>query len=327
MDAVMVPDRFRHVVFVDASSPAAGGAVFHRPAGIPPRTFQSAERLRSDEPTPSLAEERFLRLVFGRAGLDLDAYRSGSVCRRVPACLRALRVRTPEQGIAALERDPRLLPPALGALLIGVTGPFRDRAVFASLSERVMPALSAARQRGRRLRVWSAACSDGAELYSVAMLLAASGLLAHCDLLGTDVRPDALGRAAAGVLGPEAGDDVPGPLRRRFVDPAGTRVALALRAAARWKRSDLLSAAEPGPWDLILCRNVGMYFTADAAAALYRRVGAELSPGGFLVLGRAERPLGAGDWRAVGPCVYQRGTVPDRSRPRFIASAEGAWKL
>jgi chemotaxis methyl-accepting protein methylase len=67
-----------------------------------------------------------------------------------------------------------------------------------------------------------------------------------------------------------------------------------------------LSTDEPGHWDLILCRNLGMYLKADLAGQLWNRLARALRPGGWLVLGKAERPMGASILSAVSPCLYRR---------------------
>ena len=74
----------------------------------------------------------------------------------------------------------------------------------------------------------------------------------------------------------------------------------------RWRTGDVLTLPEPGTWDLVLCRNLAIYLQPEAASGLWRRLGASLRPGGLLALGKAERPTGASDLAAVGPCLYRR---------------------
>ena len=82
----------------------------------------------------------------------------------------------------------------------------------------------------------------------------------------------------------------------------------ALRLAARWRTADVLAGPVPGPWDLILCRNLAIYLQPDANARLWAGLESALRPGGFLVTGKAERPAGpaAARLRAAGPCVYRK---------------------
>ncbi len=204
-----------------------------------------------------------------------------------------------------LEENPTLQATAISAMLVGVTSFFRDPAVFDLLGRNVLPELA----RGRAaLHAWSAGCSDGAELYSLALLLAEAGRLAGSYLLGTDCRPDALARARAGTFEAAALKHVAAPLLARYFTPVdgGWQVVPAVRACARWRTADVLQTQEPGLWDIILCRNTTMYMRAEAAQTLWERFEAALRPGGILVLGKAERPLGSRRLALLAPCIYRR---------------------
>jgi chemotaxis methyl-accepting protein methylase len=301
---------FRHVVFPDS----IGG--YGRAINLAPRhtEFQPSPR-PGDRPgqNPATPEvESFLRWLLGRAGLSFERYKPEMLVRRLPACLRAVRAASPAHARSLLQHNPALLWTSLGALLIGVTGFFRDESVFESLRRDPLPSLLR-NAAGRPLRVWSAGCSDGAELYSAAMLLAEAGALApgRVELLGTDVRPEALERAEAGAFDAAAVKGVPGDLLARYFRHDGGRyyADAALRRAARWRRADLLAAPEPGPWDVVLCRNLAIYLQPDGAAALWSSLASVLRPGGLLVLGKAERPVGVAGLLAEGPCVYRRVTA------------------
>ena len=210
----------------------------------------------------------------------------------------------------AIDESPRLARVALTTLLIGVTHFFRDAHVFDHLAERVLPRLAA---RCRRLRVWSVGCSDGPELYSLAMLLADLGLLDRCDLLGTDCRPDAVERARQGFYDDAAVRGIPAALRDRHMNCEGGhwRVGQRLRDAAQWRTTDILALREPGLWDLVLCRNLAIYLQPPAAAGLWRRLEAAVRPGGVLALGKAERPDCARQFIELGPCLYHRTSNTD----------------
>jgi chemotaxis methyl-accepting protein methylase len=95
--------------------------------------------------------------------------------------------------------------------------------------------------------------------------------------------------------------------RRLIVDTGGApRVTPAIAGMTEWRHGDLLTRAEPGPWDLILCRNVAIYLRPEAADRIWNALVATLRPGGYLVLGRAERPAGVDGLVAVRPCVYRK---------------------
>src|SRR5207248_3494196 len=169
-----------------------------------------------------------------------------------------------------------------------------DSAIFEALQQSVLPSLCT-RQPGPR--VWSVGCSDGAELYSLAMLLSDAARLESSYLLGTDVRPDAILRALSGCYEADSVKAVPAPFRRRYfqLDRLSGRYQLTPELVQRvhWRTADMLKSIEPGPWDVILCRNVAMYLKPQVLAALWSRLAEALAPGGILVLGKAERPTGA----------------------------------
>lgn len=295
--------RCRHVVFTAAAP--------RRPLNL---SRACPASLANDLPPADAAdptdEDTFVSWLFSRAGLDARVYRRASLRRRVPACLRALRARTIADARRLVHWNPGLVPTGIGALLIGVTSFFRDAPVFNAISAHLLPAIA---RSGRRLRVWSAACSGGAELYSIAMLLAEMKVLHRCELLGTDCRGQAVAAAASATY--DAGEcrALPAELRHRYLEPVGRdgqlRVRPWLREAVAWHAADVLERPEAGPWDLILCRNMAMYLRPAAADRLWRGLARELRPGGLLVVGKAERPAGIVELAPAAPCVYRRGGV------------------
>jgi chemotaxis methyl-accepting protein methylase len=288
--------QLRHVVFPSARRKPAARNLSPRPD--PP----NPELPGADPPPPAVADP-FVAWLFGQAGISAADYRPTTLRRRLPACLRALRARSPEHARELLERSPGLVSTAVSALLVGVTGFFRDHEPFERLRG-LLPELAAGRPG---LNVWSAGCSDGAELYSVALLLAEAGLLGGY-LLGTDCRSDALRAARAGRYDTSSIRTIPDRMLRRYFEfrDGAWEIDPALRRAARWRAGDVLTTPEPGGWDLILFRNTAMYMRAEAAYPLWMRMEQAVRPGGLLVLGKAERPIGAGRLTPIGPCLFRR---------------------
>jgi chemotaxis methyl-accepting protein methylase len=295
--------RFRHVVFPEMVG-RYGRAMNIAPAEPAPPFSVDAAALTADE-------EAFLSGLFRRVGISARHYKTETLRRRLPACLRAVRAGSVAHARSILGRNPQLDWTAASALLIGVSSFFRDPPVFEAIAKHELPRLLAGRGAAP-LRCWSVACSDGAELYSLAMLLEQSGALGagSCELHGTDCRPGAVARAAAGAYEPATVRGVPGEYMDRYFSWEGTyyRVAERLRAAARWHVADALAAtgSPPGPWDLVLCRNLAIYLQPQSAASLWAALAAALRPGGVLVLGKAERALGVPGLVAVGPCLYRK---------------------
>jgi chemotaxis protein methyltransferase CheR len=295
-NVLLLSTRFRHVT---VPSFVRGG---RRPVRIDVANDDpESAPLSTDADDDELA---FCRWVLNRAGLKADAYRSETLKRRVAACLRALRVRQIRDARSLLERTPSQIHVAASALLVGVTSFFRDQPVF-ELLEREVARLSTERQG---LQVWSAGCSDGQELYSVAMLLDAVARLEGSYLIGTDCRPEAIAHAKLGMYSMRDVAGLPRQILARYFvrSKEGFQLREEAKRPVRYRVADLLSECEPGVWDLILCRNTTMYMHASATARLWGSFEGLLRPGGLLVLGKAERPVGMKRLALVGSSVYRR---------------------
>lgn len=242
--------------------------------------------------------------VLTAAGLDPQAYRTAPLRRRVPACIRAVRAESETAAQTRLDRDPRLRRVALGNLLIGVSSFFRDLDVFETIEARVLPDLAA---RTGLLRVLSVGCSFGAEIYSVAMLLAEAQLLDHTALVAIDCREDAIAAARAGEFGTSAMAGLSAErLGRHFeATRTGWTVSASLRHRIDWQVVDATRHVPPGPFDLVLCRNLLMYLRTSTADALCRQLARALTPAGYLVLGKAERPPSDLALTPIARCVHQ----------------------
>lgn len=266
----------------------------------------SVERVVEDVPYPV---DGLSAWVLQRAGVNPDAYRAISLLRRVPACLRQLRVASPEAALRLLQQDAGSAPRLLDALLIGVSGFFRDPAVFALLEQTVLPELLAA--RGGALRVVSAGASSGQELYSVAMLLVERGALATSSLRGIDCRPAAIQQAREAVYLDAELEGLSVARRMRFVRSENGRHRLVadLRTGVEWCRGDVLSHREEEPCDLVLFRNVAIYLERSHADQAWARLTDTLRPGGMLVTGKAEMPPSWLPFERVAPCVFRRRSV------------------
>lgn len=230
--------------------------------------------------------------------------------RRVPACLRVLRAGSIAEAHERLDKHPEMMARALDALLIGTTDFFRDRPVFDTLQDSVIPDLL---ERTRHPRVWSAACSDGAELYSVAMTFALFGELKEGQFLGTDCRRQVVDQARRGQFAWPRMCGIREPQRSLFTtrhagqDAGG--ISPEIRRAIRWRTADVLADEPGGPWDMILCRNLAIYLDPGAVSRLWQTLADALAPGGILVVGKAEKP-GVPGLRKLHPSIYCKPSIP-----------------
>jgi chemotaxis protein methyltransferase CheR len=201
--------------------------------------------------------------------------------------------------ILVMGREPSLSQRVVEALLNNETYFFRDRNPFDQLAATALPALAERRRDTKRIRIWSAGCSTGQEIYSLAMLFAGDPVRWHgwtVDLLGSDVSETAVTRARAGVytqFEAQRGLAVTQMIRWFEESDAGWRVAESLRRNVRFQVHNILEAPpHPGQFDIILCRNVLLYLSTDKKRAAFDRLSSALAPDGWVMLGAGETVIG-----------------------------------
>ena len=215
--------------------------------------------------------------------IDLDNYKEAQMRRRLAGYLKD-RQTTVEAFVSVLASDKAEAVRLSDFITINVTEFFRDSAHFQELETRVLPELL---MSGRPLSIWSAGCSRGAEAYSLAMLLKQlKPMLSHA-IVGTDIDDRSLAVARAG--GPYLANElrgIPQALRDKYFD--GELVSAPVRKMVRFESRDLLTSTLAGPFDLIVCRNVVIYFNEEAKGRLNDGFAKALRPGGLLFIGATE---------------------------------------
>lgn len=233
-----------------------------------------------------------------RLKIDLENYKSEQMKRRLDSWL--ARSRTPNWNayFERLSRDETELERFRNYLTIHVTEFFRDPSRWNALRETVLPYLIRNASEDRRaggLKLWSAGCSTGAEAYSLAMMMVESAPVQKYSLLATDLDRGALLKAKS--RGPYTQEDLRNlneTQRRKHIAPAAPYyIRENLRKHIHFEEHDLLTDRFEGGFDLIVCRNVVIYFTAEAKETLYAKFSAALRPGGVLFLGGTEILSGA----------------------------------
>jgi two-component system CheB/CheR fusion protein len=272
---------------------------------------------------------QFLDRIRDQTGIDFSVYKRPTIERRLRRRMSAVGTPTFTAYRRFVDRNPDELHELVSSFLIKVTDFFRDPDMFTYLRDRVLPALiEQARSRDGELRIWSAGCATGEEAYTVAMLVA--------DLLGddlnrlpvrifaTDVAHDAIDFARRGSYPPSALTDVPPELiERYFVHVDGSyEVGKAARNLLVFGEHDLGRRAPFPRINLVLCRNVLIYFTSDLQRRVLQRFAFSLRPEGYLVLGTSESVSPLPDFFTLEDSrlkIFRRGTavapmVPDSGR-------------
>ncbi|HLH26704.1 MAG TPA: protein-glutamate O-methyltransferase CheR [Chloroflexota bacterium] len=259
----------------------------------------------------------FLRAVRRLTGVDLTCYRQGQLRRRLEALVQRVGADGFIEYARLLEREPARLQEFRDYFTINVSEFFRDADRFLYLEQRVLPELLAARPS---LRIWSAGCSIGAEPYSVAILLKELAQRGAHRIVATDVDRTVLERARRGDgYGPaDLRQVTPERLARYFMaapDGQSHAVRPELKPLVEFREHNLLGAALGEGYDLILCRNVVIYFTDEAKNLLYQRFVDALRPGGVLFVGGTEIVRGADQLglRPAGPSFYRKEVAARRN--------------
>ena len=286
-----------------------------------PRQVPDVEKGGSDDLTGVLA------LLRTRLHFDFSGYKPGTLVRRVRR----------RMGLRHAERLPdylQLLRSDLGEvkalfkdLLIGVTRFFRDPEAWHYLEEQVLPPLLREREAGAPLRVWVAGCGTGEEAYSLGMLLIEQSQAAQrsgpIQVFASDVDKEALDIARSGIYPESIAADVPPERLRRFFvkDGAHYRVNKQLRETIIFAEQNLIADPPFSKLDLISCRNLLIYLSAEVQKRIISLLHFALAEGGHLFLGSAESIGSAEDlfatvstrwriYRRIGPTRYDILAVP-----------------
>jgi chemotaxis methyl-accepting protein methylase len=250
-------------------------------------------------PTDDAAFAALTRKISREAGLTLDAYKDKCLRRRIAVRMRACGVHTFADYQSVLDTSPSEYERLKDAITINVTRFYRNAETWNLLRGLLGEVCDSA---GESVRAWSAGCSSGEEPYTLAVLMAdyydrqgRSDRLARVTIDATDIDRHCLTLARAGWYRREALTDVPSDLAERYfeLDGDGVRVSDRVRRCVTVRSLDLNSEAPPHRnYQLILCRNVVIYFGRTTQERVFLAFAEALAPGGILVLGKVETLFG-----------------------------------
>lgn len=262
-------------------------------------------------------------ILHSHAGIALNEGKAALVYSRLAKRLRVLGLRSFRDYCTLLEGvegvDERQAMTA--ALTTNVTRFYREQHHFDHLRDQLMPELAERARRGGRVRLWSAACSNGQEPYSMALtILSVLPEAADLDvrILATDIDPNMVAEGIAGTYAEEALAPVPPMLRNRFFSKTAgqDRVRFAvtepLRRLVSFRELNLIGAwPMKGRFDVIFCRNVVIYFDEETQETIWRRFTPVMAPGATLYIGHSERVTGpaAEQLQTSGLTTYCLGRV------------------
>ena len=240
------------------------------------------------------AYKKILHLLEQFAGINFGEYKPGTVTRRIERRMAVCQVNTLEEYYALLSEDPSKIMALRRELLIPVTSFFRDTEAYEALKQNVVSALLKTRNNEQGIRIWCAGVSTGEEAYSIAMLFMEAFDQAKrwpsLKIFATDLEQQNIDTASAGIYPDSIMAEVSSEQLERFFTKRGNQfiVKNELRQKIVFAKHNLLSDPPFTKMDLVVCRNVLIYFTAEAQQRVLKRLQYALKPHSFLFLGSSE---------------------------------------
>jgi chemotaxis protein methyltransferase CheR len=249
---------------------------------------------------PYLHEDKnfhaLLEKIHDEHGVDLTEYRPKCLGRRIYSRLRATGISSIEKYIHYLDIDPEEYHHLMDAVTINVTEFFRNAEVFEAIKKKVLPELIARkRKEGKKIiRLWSAGCASGEEPYTLGILLYEFLDEAFNDFIikvyGTDIDKKVLAYAIEGSYDASALKEAPPKIVSKYfyLDHGKYVIADKIRLITRFLHHDLVKGKPIEHIDLILCRNVVIYFSRELTHKIYASFYQALNNKGYLILGKVE---------------------------------------
>lgn len=253
----------------------------------------------------TVSPESFLRLrslLRENSNIDTSIYKKAYIERRLMVRMRTTEHPTSEGYLDHVENSPDEYKKLQQVLTVNVTRFFRNSQTFDKLKDLVIPQIVRDREerKEKKINVLSVGCSTGEESYSVAILFLEeflnTGVEFDLRVIGTDIDKKALFFALKGIYSKAKISEIPKDFRDKyfFPTPEGFKVSPVLRETVIFLRKDIFSDSAYRRFDLILARNILIYFMRSSQEVLMEKFYRQLMPWGFLVLGRTESLVGQG---------------------------------
>ena len=255
--------------------------------------------------------------------IDLNNYKENQMMRRLDGFISRAKATDILQYCARLDNDPAEVTKLRSFITINVSEFYRDLMHFETLRRSVFPELL---KNSPRLNIWSAGCSDGEEPYTIAMILNELTPGVKHRIFASDIDKESLSKAAAGgPYQPQEIRNVPQPLFDQIFHPGedGYTVNERIRERITFSQQDLTRDKFPLGFDLIICRNVTIYFSAETKRTLSLKFLSSLKENGVLFIGATETMLDADDlgFQQLYPCFYRKNPTVPREELRALTPA------
>lgn len=230
----------------------------------------------------------FIGKIKRKTGIDLSLYKEAQMKRRLTSLYEKKGFRNFSDFYEAIHNDGEMLEEFLDRMTINVSEFYRNAQRWEVLERRIFPKLLST---NKRLKIWSAACSTGEEPYSLSMVLASHIPLRDVSIFATDLDAGALERAKVGLYPERALKEVPKTVVQKYFVNEGAyyQVSEEVKRTVTFRQHNLLNDRYGQDYDLIVCRNVMIYFTEEAKDQIYTDFAKALKPGGVLFVGSTEQ--------------------------------------
>ncbi len=235
--------------------------------------------------------EYFKSAVYDLTKIDLNAYKEKQMKRRIDTLIVKNGIVGYEKYIHLIQTDRRMFDEFVNYLTINVSEFYRNPEQWKLLEEEMIPELL--QKFGKNLKIWSAACSTGDEPYSLVMALSRHMPLGNIKIFATDLDKQVIEKAKVGLYAEKSIVNVPRDLREKYFTQIGPsyKIADCIKSQVEFKEHNLLKDTYPQDCDLIVCRNVLIYFTEEAKDGVFRQFQKALVPGGILFIGSTEQVI------------------------------------
>lgn len=230
----------------------------------------------------------FIKKVKDYSSIDLSQYKEAQMKRRLTTLWMKKGFASFASFFDGMMRDKALFYEFLDRMTINVSEFWRNPNRWELVEQKYIPELL---RKNRKLKIWSAACSTGEEPYTIAMILAKQGALDGTHLQANDIDDGALEKARKGAYLDRSLRDVPDSYVKAYFRQDGLMYHITdeLKRAVKFQKGNLLLDSFDTDFDLIVCRNVIIYFTEEAKHLLYQKFANALRPGGLLFVGSTEQ--------------------------------------
>ncbi|SFL85066.1 chemotaxis protein methyltransferase CheR [Gracilibacillus orientalis] len=232
--------------------------------------------------------QTFIDQIYKKTGLDLSLYKEVQMKRRLTSLRNKRGYESFDSYFKAINKDQQLLQEFLDKVTINVSEFYRNPVRWRVLEDKIVPTF---KKNKRKIKIWSAACSTGEEPYTLAIIANQFWSLKDIEILATDIDPNVLARAKQGIYNDRALQEVPVNIKKKYFHQEGDtyKVDEQLKQAITFKEHNLLADPYPSNVDLIICRNVLIYFTEEAKSTIYHKFSDALANDGVFFVGSTEQ--------------------------------------